>query len=80
VYTEASNDGKMLSDLKSAAAAYEGLTYLAHRLQTGEFPAQITGKKGKKLSLGRKKPAKKDAGSSDGKTKKSLFAKLKKRK
>jgi len=79
VYTEASNDGKMLSDLKSAAAAYEGLTYLAHRLQTGQFPAKISGKKGKKLSLGKKKP-KPEAGASDEKQSKSLFAKLKKRK
>lgn len=80
VYTEASNDGKMLSELKSAEAAFEGLTYLAHRLQTGEFPAQIIGKKGKKLSLGKKKAAKQDGGSNDGSSKKSLFAKLKKRK
>jgi pilus assembly protein CpaE len=80
VYTEASNDGKMLSELKSAEAAYEGLTYLAHRLQMGEFPAQTTGKKGKKLSLSRKKSAKKDESSDNGSSKKSLFAKLKKRK
>lgn len=80
VFTEASNDGKMLSELKSAAAAYEGLTYLAHRLQTGQFPAKISGKKGKKLSLGKKKKPKQEAGTSDGTQSKSLFAKLKKRK
>jgi len=80
VYTEASNDGKMLSDLKSAASAYEGMLYLAQRLQTGHFPAQIVGKKGRKQKV--KKADKKSAGKADaeGKTKKSLFAKLKKRK
>jgi pilus assembly protein CpaE len=82
VYTEASNDGKMLSDLKSASAAFEGLMYLAQRLQTGQFPEPVSTKKGRKV-----KPAKKgkkavavDTQAPQEKNSKSLFAKLKKRK
>lgn len=80
VYTEASNDGKMLSDIKSGASAYEGLTYLAQRLQTGQFPAQISGKRGKKLGLGKKKKAKKEEVAGESKPNKSLIGKILKRK
>jgi len=81
VYTEASNDGKMLSELKSAAAAYEGMLYLAQRLQTGQFPAQIASKKGRKKSRGKKSAkAVSDKGETSEGSSKSLFAKLKKRK
>ena len=48
VYTEASNDGKMLSDLKTAEAAFSGIMHLAVRLKTGEFPVQVSTKKGRK--------------------------------
>lgn len=48
VYTEASNDGKMLSDLKAAEAAFDGIMHLAVRLKTGEFPVQVSGIKGRK--------------------------------
>ena len=78
VYTEASNDGKMLSELKSAAAAFEGMMYLAQRLQTGQFPAQIVPKKGRKMKSAKK--AKGGSAEADGKSKKSMFAKMKKRK
>ncbi len=81
-YTEASNDGKMLSDVKAAAPAFEGLMYLAQRLRTGEFPAPVTVKRGRKQK--KRKPQKKAASGQQeaGQTKssKSLFAKLKKRK
>ena len=80
IYTEASNDGKMLSELKAAAPAFEGIMYLAHRLQTGQFPAQALGKKGKKIKLGKKKAPKSDGDGAAKKSGTSLFAKLKKRK
>lgn len=75
IYTEASNDGKMLSDLKTAEAAFSGIMHLAIRLKTGEFPVQSTGKKGLKM----KKPK---MGKSDKAVKKpgGLMSKLKKRK
>ncbi|MCF6220852.1 MAG: AAA family ATPase [Robiginitomaculum sp.] len=72
IYTEASNDGKMLSDLKTAAAAFEGIMYLAQRLRTGEFPAPITKKKG--LKIGKSKSGKKEKKSG------GLLAGLRKRK
>ena len=34
---EATNEGKMLSDVKSAASTVQGLSYLANRLRTGSF-------------------------------------------
>ena len=75
VYTEAANDGKMLCDIKAAAPAFDGIMYLAHRLRTGNFPVQQTGKKGLKLKVGKKD-------SVEGTEKKSggFLAKLKKRK
>ena len=72
VYTEASNDGKMLSDLKSAEAAFDGIMYLTQRLKTGEFPTQMRGKKGRKASKG--KPGKKE------KKRGGLLSSLKKKK
>jgi len=75
VYTEASNDGKMLSDLKTAEAAFSGIMHLSQRLKTGEFPVQMTGKKGRKTKKAKKaKPAK------TGNTSGGLMSKLKKRK
>jgi len=72
IYTEASNDGKMLSDLKSAEAAFDGIMYLTQRLKTGEFPAQGSGKKKRKADKGmRAKKEKKSGG---------LLSGLKKRK
>ena len=66
-FFEAANDGKMLTDVKAAAQAVNGLNYLAQRLKTGSYPAgQIASGKGKKLA-GKK-------GAEGGKT--SLFAKL----
>ena len=78
-YTEASNDGKMLSDIKSAAPAFEGMMYLAHRLRTGEFPAPVSTKKGRKGKKAKKKTQAPQAAGAE-KPSKSLFAKLKKRK
>ena len=75
IYTEASNDGKMLSELKGAEAAFSGIMHLAHRLKTGEFPQHENSKKSRFL------PSKK-AGKTDKKAKKpdGFLAKLKKRK
>ena len=59
---EATNEGKMLSDVKSAASTVQGLSYLANRLRTGSFdmgPKVDTAvtKKGL-LSIGSGKPKK----------------------
>ncbi len=58
IYTEASNDGKMLNDIKGAEAAFDGIMYLTERLKTGEFPPKISGKKGRKAK--KDKPSKKE--------------------
>ena len=46
IYFEASNDGKMLTEVKAAAQAVSGLEYIAQRLKTGQFgsPAAAAGK------------------------------------
>jgi len=36
-YLEAANDGKMLTDVKAAAQAVSGLSYIAHRIKSGKF-------------------------------------------
>ena len=38
---EATNEGKMLSDVKSAAATVQGLEFLANRLRTGSFDTRM---------------------------------------
>ena len=48
IFTEAANDGKMLTDMKSAVQHVEGLNYLAARLRTGKYPEMNTARKGKK--------------------------------
>ena len=75
VYTEASNDGKMLSELKSAEAAFSGIMHLAYRLKTGKFPQQGNSKRGR-FQKNRK------TGETDKKTSLlgGLLARLKKRK
>jgi len=70
-FIEAANDGKMLTDVKTAAQTVTGLMYIAQRLKTGSFPIE-TGNKSKGLSFGGSK-----RGASGGKT--SLLSKLKKR-
>lgn len=69
-FIEAANDGKMLTDVKAAAQTVAGLSYLAERLKTGNFPAsQFAGGKVKKAT-GKK--------AIDG-GKKSLFDKLRRK-
>jgi len=72
-FFEAANDGKMLTDIKSAASTVNGLTYIANRLKSGEFMSDpmAGGKKKKWLGGGK-------SGDSGGKS--SLFSKLKKKK
>lgn len=77
VYTEAANDGKMLSDLKAASAAFDGMMYLAQRVRTGHFAAPVQNKKMRKRKKGKTPKA---AGDESKKTSSSLFAKFKKRK
>ena len=72
-FFEAANDGKMLTEIKSAAATVNGLNYIANRLKTGSFgsaPA-TSGKRKGKLRGGK---------SADSGKKASLFSKLGKRK
>ncbi|PHR60734.1 MAG: pilus assembly protein CpaE [Robiginitomaculum sp.] len=77
MYTEAANDGKMLSELKAAASAFEGILYLAQRVRTGHFSVQQNSKTGKKSKS--RKRSKKTA-DTDGNESSSIFAKFKKRK
>lgn len=75
-FFEAANDGKMLTDVKSAGATVNGLTYIANRIKTGSFsgsPMPTSKRKG--LKLGKSKTG----GKPDAGGKSSLFSKLKKR-
>lgn len=67
-FIEAANDGKMLTDVKAAARAVDGLNYLAHRLKSGHFPSGD-------LTSGKARKRGGKGGSGDG-VKKSLFSKL----
>jgi len=73
-YFEAANEGKMLTDVKSAAQAVNGMMYIADRLKTGQFGGPIGATSGK--SKGRK--LKKNSG--DAGASKSLFSFMKKKK
>ena len=72
-FFEAANDGKMLTEVKTASATVNGLNYIANRIKTGDFSSadMLSGKRKKGKFLGGK--------SSDG-GKTSLFSKLTKRK
>jgi len=70
-YLEAANDGKMLTDVKAATQAVDGLNYIARRLKTGQFvaePSSDTSRSliGKFSSKGKKETS--------GKSGKSLFS------
>lgn len=73
---EATNEGKMLADVKSAASTVQGLEYLANRLRTGSFDAgpkaEVAPTKKGLLSIG---GGKSDKSKGDGK---SMFSFLKK--
>lgn len=72
-YFEASNDGKMLTEVKSAAQAVNGLEYIARRLKTGNFdtPSAVSaGKNGSILG----KLSKSKGESAPKKESKSLFS------
>ena len=74
-FTEAANDGKMLTEIKTASETVAGLNYIAQRLKTGKFPAPIAGKsKGGRSMLSRKKDGKTDKKASGEKS--SLFSML----
>ena len=51
IYFEASNDGKMLTEVKSAAQLVNGIDYIAQRLKTGSFDSAPTGTAVKSASL-----------------------------
>lgn len=73
-FYEASNEGKMLDQVKAAESTVAGLNYIANRLKTGQFskPEAAGGGKRKGLRLG------KSADGEDGSEKKSLFSFLNK--
>lgn len=78
-FFEAANDGKMLTDVKSAQATVSGLTYIANRIKTGSFvgvPENASKRKSRKSG----RSAKAAAVGSDAQSKSSLFSKFKKRK
>ncbi len=70
-YLEAANDGKMLTDIKSAAQAVDGLNYIARRIKTGQFQA---GGHGAKSNSFMGKLSRKDKKESPPKSGKSLFS------
>ena len=72
-YFEASNDGKMLTEIKSAAQAVSGLDYIARRLKTGNFEASLSAP-GKSRSILGKLSKSKSEGSPQNKEGKSLFS------
>ena len=77
-FYEALNDGKMLTDVKSAASHVSGCEYIANRLATGRYPDMSPGKPSGKLGfLSGGKGSKKPKGE---KSSASLLAKLTKRK
>ena len=78
-FYEASNEGKMLTEIKAASGAVNGLTYIAHRLKSGNFdsmPLSVPGKGGS--LLGKIKKGGKPSG--EKKAEKSAFSFLKKKK
>ena len=73
-YLEAANEGKMLTDVKAAAQAVSGLSYIARRLKSGQFDSEPSGNtSGRSGSLMSKfsSKAKKDKADTSGK---SLFS------
>jgi len=78
-FFEVSNEGKMLTDIKTAAQTVQGLEYIANRLKTGKFETRMKGvevpSKKSKLLRGKKPKAEKAA-----KESKSLFSFKKKEK
>ena len=78
-YYEALNEGKMLTDVKSAGGTVNGLNYIAHRLKTGHFDSMVLGTTAKGGSLlGKlKKGGKPEAEKKTGKSRFSLKKKKK---
>jgi len=77
VYFEASNDGKMLTEIKAAAQAVNGMDYIARRLKSGNFDSGPAAVASKSTSiLGKLSKPKGEAGPK--KESKSLFSFTKK--
>jgi len=72
-YFEASNDGKMLTEVKAAAQAVNGLEYIARRLKSGKFETPLSAS-GKGSSLLGKLSKSKSEGSAKKKEGKSMFS------
>jgi len=73
IYFEASNDGKMLTEVKAAAQAVSGIEYIARRLKTGSFDSGTSPATAKSNSLLGKLSKSKGDGASK-KESKSLFS------
>ena len=73
IYFEASNDGKMLTEVKSAAQLVSGIDYIAQRLKTGNFDSAPAGGSAKSSSLLGKLSMSKGDGAAK-KESKSLFS------
>ena len=78
-FFEVSNEGKMLTDIKSAGQTVQGLEYIANRLKTGRFETRMKGIDGTKKNsrIGKKKKSKGDKAPKESK---SLFSFKKKSK
>jgi len=73
VYFEASNDGKMLTEVKAAAQVVNGIDYIARRLKSGNFDSGPIATTGKNASiLGKLSKSKGEGGPK--KESKSLFS------
>ena len=72
-YLEAANDGKMLTDVKAASQAVNGMNYIARRLKSGQFTAEPSsnGGRGSGSLMGKLSKGKKDPSAKSGK---SLFS------
>ena len=77
-FTEAMNDGKMLTDIKSAASHVAGCEYVASRLATGRYPTMNKAKPSG--PLGFLSSGKKDKSAAKNGSSGSILAKLKKKK
>ena len=76
-FTEAMNDGKMLTEIKSGASHVAGCEYIASRLATGRYP--VMGKSKSSSPLGFLSGKKDKSAAKDG-SGGSILAKLKKKK
>ena len=80
VFVAASNNGEMITDAKAAGGTVEGLSRIATRLRTGEFPAVMPSRPSARslLKKGGDKPIAPVTGTDDGESKSFIKKLLKK--